>query len=373
MTGRAEDQSEARPSAGFTRRRLLAAGALGLAALTAPHQALAYPLPDGENPAAAERRDAGSLTLEQPVFSEVALATPQDVLRFLAGHDPHYPGADTDALIGFSPADILETLDTSVLDAVQAQRGDAALNSIYPLIAQHLLDSLLAIYSDRPVLLALDAGHGGKRGVYYDPGSNGTEAVHTRATVAAVEKRAANSEYGRITIRRIFNDAIGDDFGLPPPEDSKERAALTIRNARASMLAFEAGAWNDAHPEAPVAMHVISVHFDAGSGGTLVLHEGADVPPPFMRRSIAYGQQYLARVRPALNRSGLLPQQLALVFGTGLSDDHLLYQTAVRETDRFNPYTGADRAKFPARYAILQGGLLEQDYAEGALRYYKLA
>jgi len=204
-----------------SRRRLLAAGALAMAALLEPRPAHAYPNPDLCECTDRPRGGAGPPLPQGPVFSEVALATPQDVLRFLSGRDPRYPGAGTDDLIGFSPADILETMDTSVLDAVQAARGDGARDSIYGLIAQHLLDSLLAVYADRPVLLALDAGHGGRRGVYYDPGSNGTEAVHTRQTVASVEQRAAGAAYARITIRRIFNDAIGDDFGLPPPEDSK--------------------------------------------------------------------------------------------------------------------------------------------------------
>ncbi len=62
--------------------------------------------------------------------------------------------------------------------------------------------------------------------VFYDPGSNGTEAIHTRRVVSAVEQLAADSRYGGITIRRIFNDAIADDFGLPPPEDNKTRAQL---------------------------------------------------------------------------------------------------------------------------------------------------
>jgi len=118
---------------------------------------------------------------------------------------------------------------------------------------------------------------------------------------------------------------------------------------------------------------VISIHFDAGSGGILVLHQGNDVPPPFQRHSLAYAREYLSGVRPALNQSGMLPYDLPLVFGTGLSDDRLLYATPVRSTHRFNPFTGADRSKFPARYALLQGGLLEQDYAQGALRYYHLS
>ena len=92
---------------------------------------------------------------------------------------------------------------------------------------------------------------------------------------------ASDPRYASITIRRIFNDSIGDDFALPPPQDNKARASLVLRNARASMLAFEANAWNRDHPDRPVAVHVVSVHFNANSGGTLVLHEGGDVPSDF--------------------------------------------------------------------------------------------
>ena len=136
------------------------------------------------------------------------------------------------------------------------------------------------------------------------------------------------------------------------------------------MLAYEAAAWNGAHPEAPVAVHVVSVHFNAGSGGTLVLHQGSAVPEDFRARSVAYARAYVAGVRPALNATGLLPYQLRLVFGSGLSDDTLLYEPPFRRG--VNPYTGVDRTRLPRRYAMLQASLLQRDYALGALIYHRL-
>ena len=307
-----------------------------------------------------------------PSFSDVARVEPWDALLFLAGRHPAYPGASIESMVGFSPADILETMDTVVLDTVHANRGSAALVAIYRMIAVEALEALLAVYGSAPVVLALDAGHGGKRGVYYDAGSNGTEAIHTREVVDAIGGLAADPRYAGITIRRVFNDAIGDDFGLPPPEDRKGAAALTMRLARGAMLTHEANVWNAAHPNAPVAVHMLSVHFNAGSGGILVLHQGGAVPAAFRSTSVAYARSFVGSARPVLNRSGLLPYQLALALGTGLSDDHLLYEPNFRLASRVNPYTGVDRTSFPRRYAMLQASLLQHDYAHGALIYNKL-
>jgi hypothetical protein len=243
---------------------------------------------------------------------------------------------------------------------------------VYGLIAAQVLEGLLAVYGDAPLLLALDAGHGGKPGVHFDPGANGTEAWHNRRTVDAIEAAATAPRYASITIRRVFNDAIGDDFGLPPPEDRKGAAALTLRLVRAAILAHEADAWNAAHPDAAVALHMLSVHYNAGSGGILVLHQGGSVPAEFQRRSVAYARAYVNAARPVLNRSGLLPYQLALALGTGLSDDRILYEPPFR-LNRVNPYTGVDRSGFPRRYAMLQSSLLQRDYALGALIYHGLA
>jgi hypothetical protein len=184
---------------------------------------------------------------------------------------------------------------------------------------------------------------------------------------------ASDSHYSSITIRRIFSDSIGDDFGLPPPQDSKARASLVIRNARASMLAYEVAAWKRAHADSQIAMHVVSVHFNANSGGTLVLHEGDDVPPDFERLSMAYGGDYVARARPALNATGFPQPPLSLVNGNGLHDDSLMYAPPVRAAGgRVNPLTG-NELHGPPRYAMLQASLLEQDYVQGLLNYRGLA
>ena len=378
-------------AAPITRRRLLAAGAGAALALGDARRAGARPLWDDDEMAqyAALRRGGAGLApaapvsatplsaalarseLEAPSFSDVARVEPWDALLFLAGRDPRHPGGSVDSIMGFSPANILETMDTVVMDSVQANRGNAAMGTLYALIAAQVLEALLAVYGDAPVLLALDAGHGGRQGVFFDPGSNGTEYLHTRRTVEAIEAAAAEPRYGAITVRRVFNDAIGDDFLLPPPEDRKGAAALTLRLTRAAMLAHEADAWNRAHPEAAVALHLLSVHYNAGSGGILVLHQGASVATDVLGRSVTYARAYVNAARPALNRSGLLSYQLALALGSGLSDDRLLYEPAFR-LNRVNPYTGVDRTSFPRRYALLETSLLQRDYALGALIYHRL-
>ncbi len=278
-----------------------------------------------------------------------------------------------DNYLGYSPADILESLDTVWVDGVARQYRDSGLETVYGIVARTLLDGLIAVYGPQQVVLALDAGHGGNPSVFYDSGSNGTEAQHTRAVVSVVESLIQDPHYATITLRRIFNDNIADDFGLPPPQDNKSRAQLVMRNARASMLAYQANAWNRENPNRPVAVHVVSVHFNANSLGTLVLHEGNDVPAEFQRRSVAYAQYYVDHARPVLNATGLLPQPLGLVDGTGLHDDSLMYAPPVRGTgSRVNPLTG-NVPQGPPRYAMLQASLLEQDYVLGLLRYRGLA
>ncbi len=358
----------------LTRRGLLALAGAGTMAvlLGRDGQSRARPLLDDGERAGAPTGPGGGQEQQpaEPSFSQVAEVGPWEALLYLAGRHPRYPGADLDSMMGFSAADILETMDTDVLDAVAARRGEAAVAELYRVIARHLLDAVLAVYGEAPVLLALDAGHGGLRGVYFDPGANGTEYYHTRRVVEAVEALAAGPAYATVTIRRVFNDAIGDDFGLPARYERHSATALVIRNVRASMLAYEADAWNRQHPDRAVAVHVISVHFNVGSGGILVLHQGDAVPEVFRERSVAYARAYVDAARPALNASGLMPYPLRLALGTGLSDDRLLYEPPYRLT--VNPFTGVDRSRLPRRYAMLQASLLERDYADGALRYYGL-
>ena len=363
----------------LTRRRLLAAGAGSALLLGGARPTAARPAwVEGDVLYSHAVATYGAVGLapagrepEMRPFSDVSRVEPWDALLFLAGRDPRHPGATIESMMGFSPADILETMDTVVLDTVGANRGSAALGTVYGLVAAQVLEGLLAVYGGASLLLALDAGHGGRQGVYYDAGSNGTEAWHTRRTVEAIEAAAADPRYASITIRRIFNDAIGDDFGLPPPEDRKGAAALTLRLVRAAILAREVDDWNAVHPDATVALHMLSVHYNAGSGGILVLHQGGSVPAEFQQRSIAYARAYVNATRPVLNRSGLLPYQLALALGSGLSDDHVLYEPSFR-LNRVNPYTGVDRTGFPRRYAMLQTSLLQRDYALGALIYHRL-
>lgn len=358
----------------LTRRGLLALAGAGTMAvlLGRDGQSRARPLLDDGERAGAPTGPGGGQEQQpaEPSFSQVAEVGPWEALLYLAGRHPRYPGADLDSMMGFSAADILETMDTDVLDAVAARRGEAAVAELYRVIACLLLDAVLAVYGEAPVLLALDAGHGGLRGVYFDPGANGTEYYHTRRVVEAVEALAAGPAYATVTIRRVFNDAIGDDFGLPARYERHSATALVIRNVRASMLAYEADAWNRQHPDRAVAVHVISVHFNVGSGGILVLHQGDAVPEVFRERSVAYARAYVDAARPALNASGLMPYPLRLALGTGLSDDRLLYEPPYRLT--VNPFTGVDRSRLPRRYAMLQASLLERDYADGALRYYGL-
>jgi hypothetical protein len=328
-----------------------------------------------EPPAAVETPAAPAtpVSAAAPSFANVDRVTPDQVALYFAGKLPGFPGVTLDNYLGFSPADILESLDTAWLDGVGQRYGDSGLQTVYGIVARTLLDDLIALYGTQPVVLALDAGHGGNPSVFYDPGSNGTEAQHTRAVVSVVESLVQGPRYATITLRRIFNDNIPDDFGLPPPEDNKSRAQLVMRNTRASMLAYQAKAWNRDHPDRPVAVHVVSVHFNANSLGTLVLHEGDDVPTEFEQRSIAYAQYYVDHARPALNATGLLPQPLILVNGNGLHDDSLMYTPPVRATGgRVNPLSG-NVPKGPPRYAMLQASLLEQDYVLGLLRYRGLA
>lgn len=358
----------------LSRRALLVLAGTGTLTvlLGRDEQGRARPLLGDDEEAGAQAGSNGGQEQQptEPTFSRVEEVGPWEVLLYLAGRHPRYPGANLDSMMGFSAADILETMDTDVLDTVATRRGEAAVAQLYRLIAHHLLDTLLVVYGEAPVLLALDAGHGGLRGVYFDPGANGTEWYHTRRVVEAVEALAAEPAYASITIRRIFNDAIGDDFGLPERYERHSATALVIRNARAAMLAYEADAWNRQHPDRAVAVHVISVHFNVGSGGILVLHQGEAVPDMFRERSVAYARVYLNAARAALNQSGLLPYPLRLALGTGLSDDRLLYDPPYRLT--VNPLTGVDRSKLPRRYAMLQASLLERDYADGALRYHGL-
>jgi hypothetical protein len=286
----------------------------------------------------------------RPAFSDVSQVTPSDAVAFLAGRNSRYPGSDPAKVSSFSPSDILETMDTAILDEVRQGRGDAALRQVYEVVARDVLATLRDVASNRWMLVALDAGHGGNKSYFWDPGSNGTEALHTRAVVDAIGRLAAQPDNARIIVRRIFNDAIADDFGIGTSPNRRTIESILMRQVRAAMLALEARAWNAAHPDpaSQVDVQEVSVHFNSGAGGALVLHEGSDVSPEFQARSLEFGQRYLRRVVPDLNATGLLPSLLTLWGGDGLHDDIMMY--------RPNYMNGSGLpSSFVPRYGELQG------------------
>jgi N-acetylmuramoyl-L-alanine amidase len=283
-----------------------------------------------------------------PNFSDVSQMTPSDVVAYLRGDLPGYPGSSPDSVVNFSPSDILETMDTNVLDTVKRQKGEVALQRVYDVIAQDILATMREEYGDHWVVVALDAGHGGKKGFNWDPGSEGTEAEHTRAVVAAMKRLDKQPEYRRIILRPIYNDQIADDFGLPPPRNTSTVNETLMRQARASMLALQAAAWNRAHSDAAdrVMVHEISIHFNVGAGGAMVLHQGNTVRPEFVSRSVDFARRYLQRVTADLNATGILPSPLGLWGGTGLHDDVMMYRPAAFSA----PVSGVT-----LRYGALQG------------------
>jgi hypothetical protein len=271
-----------------------------------------------------------------------------------------YPGSGPDDAINFSPSDILETMDTSVLDEVQSREGDAALRQVEDTIAGAILATLREEYPNQLVLVPLDAGHGGDKAYFWDPGSNGTEALHTRAVVAALLRMDQSSEYQQIILRPIFDDEIPETFGMPGKLERPIPSSILIRQVRASMLAREAAAWNAAHPDRPVAVHELSVHFNSGAGGALVLHEGDSVKPAFASRSIDFGKLYLHRVVTSLNATGFLPAPLRLWGVTGLHDDVMMYRPTY--------LNGANLpTSFVPRYGELQGNGFQSRYVKTVL------
>jgi hypothetical protein len=133
-----------------------------------------------------------------------------------------------------------------------------------------------------------------------------------------------------------------------------------MRQARASMLARQAAGWNAAHPDQLVTVHEISIHFNAGAGGALVLYQGDTVRPEFVQTSLAFGQQYLHRVIPDLNRTGLLPAPLHPWGGNGLHDDVMMYRPTY--VDGLGLPTN-----FVLRYGVLQGRGYLPRYMQKAL------
>jgi hypothetical protein len=299
-----------------------------------------------------------------PTFSDVTARTTADGIKFLQGKLAGYPGSGAASLLGFSPGDILETLDTVVVDRVGGNHGPAGLKQLYDTIASQILQTLSDLYGNAWVLVPLDAGHGGDRTEFWDPGSNGTEATHTRAVAASVLEQARAAAYSRFTVVPIFNDKIPDYFDVPGKENEPLVNQTVMRQIRAAMLASEAARWNSAHPDAAarVVVHEISIHFNSGVGGALVLHQGDTVPQAFQQQSVTYGKRYLQRVVPALNATGVLPSVLTLFGGNGLHDDVMMYTPGGQITD------DAGRP-IVLRYGMLQGGGFEAVYVQKILKY----
>jgi hypothetical protein len=317
------------------------AALLGLVGAVTGEQAVAAPS------AAARAAPPGR---EPPAFSEVSQRTPPEVVAYLQGGLPEYPHAHPNAVLNFSPSDILETMDAVVLDWVGRNRGEAALREVYAAMAYSVLATLREGYAEPWVVVALDAGHGGKKGYYWDGGAGGTEADHARGVVDAMYALAAAPEFEGILLRPIYNDEIADDFGLSPGRNKPVMNPLVMRQARASMLAWEVATWNGVHPEASdrAVLHEISVHFNAGAGGAMVLHQGDTVRPEFTALSIDFAVRYLARVTAVLNAGGRLPAPLRLWGGNGLHDDIMMY--------RPDYLSDAEIAGLVLRYNGLQGG-----------------
>jgi hypothetical protein len=300
----------------------------------------------------------------RPVFSDVTSRTPTDGVAYLRGKLPEYPGSSPDWVMRFSSSDILETMDTTVLDQIKDQKGQAALDQVYAIIARSVLDTIKEVYGDSWVVVPLDAGHGGYRPIFWDTGSNGTEATHTRAVVATMEKLAASPEYSRIILKRVFNDSVPESFGLSSAMDEPSVDASLIRQIRASMLAHEAQVWNENHgPDDQVIVQEISIHFNAGSDGSLVLHQGTTVSPTFQQQSIDFGKAYLHRAVPALNASGILPAPLKLFGADGLHDDLMMYNP-----DLGGPHASEDQG-LTLRYGMLQTNDYTPYYISKVLKY----
>jgi len=263
----------------------------------------------------------------EPVFSDVSQRTSAEVVAYLQG--------EPEAVFDFSPSDILETMDTAVLDRV------ADPTVVYDTIARSALDTLDELYPTGWIVLPIEAGHDPG----WDPGSEGTEALHNRAVVASMQRLAPP----RVVVRPIYNDELSDDLGLPKRLVRRTVSSILIRQARASMLAGEAAAWNGLHPDPAEQAHVheLSIHFNAGAGGALVLYQGETVDPERQALSLAFARRYLEMVVPRLNATGALSVRLRRWATTGLHDDVMMYRPAYFRDDEIRGIT--------LRYGALQG------------------
>jgi hypothetical protein len=126
-----------------------------------------------------------------PAPPDVAALGPADAVAFFRGTLAGFPGAGPKDLNNASPADILETFDNALLDDLMEQRGQQALDQVYGVIAGAVLDTLLDVYPQGQIVLALDAGHGGQPG--FEGGADGTEWRHTREAAAATRVGACST------------------------------------------------------------------------------------------------------------------------------------------------------------------------------------
>lgn len=301
---------------------------------------------------------AAAPTVVRPEPPDVAALGPGDAVAFFRGALDGYPDVGPEDLNDASAANILETFDNVLLDRLTEQGGQQSLARVYDVIATAVLDTLVSVYPDGDVVLALDAGHGGVPG--FEGGADGSEWRHTRQAATAIERLAGDdARYQRIVVRRVWNDAIPSDFRLPPALTRDITSQLLLRQTRVAVLARWARDWNTAHPESPVVVHEISVHFNLNAGVSLVLHQGSAVRPEFAARSVAFAKGYLARVVPALDETGLLGEPLRLYAGVGLHDDVMMWAPE---------YAAGDQAvDGVSRYAVLQAAPSLRRYLEQVL------
>ena len=280
--------------------------------------------------------DRWASELAPPPISHPSNRTAPETVAYLRAHP--------DAPFDVSPSNLLETLDTAVLD----RAADPDL--VHTTIARSALDALLDLYPTGWILVPVEAGHDPR----WDPGSEGTEAAHNRAVVAHVQRLAPR----RVLVRPIHNDELPDDLGLPAHLTKRTVSSVLVRQARAAMLADEAAAWNADHPSPADRVHVheLSVHFNAGAGGAMVLHQGDTVHPERRALSEAYAERYLELVVPRLNATGVLPTRLRRWAGSGMHDDVMMYRPSY--------FTDEETRGITLRYGVLQGRGYMPRYAE---------
>src|SRR5689334_18042325 len=108
----------------LTRRWMLRLAGLGLLGVAA---------------ARGGRADGGALAASLPEVTEVDVDA---AIAFLAGQHPGFPDAGLSSILDFSAANIVETMDSALLDEVHTRRGPRQLFMVYDLIGFQLLEAL---------------------------------------------------------------------------------------------------------------------------------------------------------------------------------------------------------------------------------------